>query len=82
LHGNRREYTWYSPNRGNGFRLDEAFIHRSLIPSVSSVEYYGAPGAPGRRDVGTRSVTTPRSLLISPDYPSNRSSSKAAMIRP
>lgn len=50
LHGNRREYTWYSPNRGNGFRLDEAFIHRSLIPSVSTVEYHWAPGATGRRD--------------------------------
>ncbi|MDP6605865.1 MAG: hypothetical protein QF664_06375 [Dehalococcoidia bacterium] len=28
LHGERREYTWYSPNAGNGFRLDQAFVHR------------------------------------------------------
>ena len=50
LHGDRLAYTWYSPNRGNGFRLDEAFIHRSLLPNVDSVEYHWAPDASGRRD--------------------------------
>ncbi len=50
VHGDRREYTWYSPNRGNGFRLDEAFIHRSILPKVASVEYHWAADATGRRD--------------------------------
>jgi exodeoxyribonuclease-3 len=50
VHGDRREYTWYSPNRGNGFRLDEAFVHRSVLPKVTSVEYRWAPDATGRRD--------------------------------
>ncbi len=39
LHGERREYTWYSPNAGNGFRLDQAFVHRSLLPSVRAVRH-------------------------------------------
>ncbi|MDZ7727529.1 MAG: PUA domain-containing protein [Dehalococcoidia bacterium] len=25
VHGDSREYTWYSPNGGNGFRIDQAF---------------------------------------------------------
>ena len=39
LHGDRREYTWYSPNGGNGFRLDQAFVHRWLMPRLVSVGY-------------------------------------------
>ena len=50
LHGDRREYTWYSPNRGNGFRLDHAFIRRELLPSLTSVEYRWAADSSGRRD--------------------------------
>ncbi len=50
FHGDRQAYTWYSPNRGNGFRLDEAFIHRSLLPSVASVEYHWAADSTSRRD--------------------------------
>ena len=33
-HGDHEGYTWYSPNRGNGFRLDEAFINRALLPRL------------------------------------------------
>jgi len=39
LHGDRRAYTWYSPNKGNGFRLDHAFVHESLVSRVSRVRY-------------------------------------------
>ncbi len=28
--GDSREYTWYSPNGKNGFRLDQAFLHPTL----------------------------------------------------
>jgi exonuclease III len=39
MHGNKPAYTWYSPNGHNGFRLDEAFIHRSLIPRLHDTYY-------------------------------------------
>jgi exonuclease III len=40
LHGDEaRAYTWYSPNAGNGFRLDQAFVSRSLLPRVVSARY-------------------------------------------
>lgn len=39
LHGQKREYTWYSPNGKNGFRLDEAFANKRLQPYITSFEY-------------------------------------------
>ncbi|HEX9922342.1 MAG TPA: endonuclease/exonuclease/phosphatase family protein [Anaerolineae bacterium] len=39
LNGNERAYTWYSPNGGNGFRLDQAFLNQSLLPFVSTMRY-------------------------------------------
>jgi len=50
LHGARREFTWYSPNGNNGFRLDQAFTHPCLAPRVRGVwQCWGGEGA-GRRD--------------------------------
>lgn len=44
LHGDRRSYTWYSPNGGNGFRLDQAFVHRSLRARLDRARYvWGTP---------------------------------------
>jgi exonuclease III len=44
LHGDAREYTWYSPNAGNGFRLDQAFVNRHLLPRLGQVRYeWGRP---------------------------------------
>jgi exonuclease III len=39
LKGQERVYTWYSPNGGNGFRLDQAFINQPLLPAVADVRY-------------------------------------------
>ena len=39
LHGHRRAYTWYSPNGRNGFRLDEAFVNRALLPRMLGARY-------------------------------------------
>jgi exonuclease III len=39
LHGQRRAYTWYSPNGRNGFRLDQAFINRRLLPRLIDTRY-------------------------------------------
>lgn len=52
-HGDHaRAFTWYSPNAGNGFRLDEAFLHPSLADRLCSVQHrWGIDGdAKGRRD--------------------------------
>lgn len=39
LHGNQRDFTWYSPNGRNGFRLDQAFLHPLLHNELRSFEY-------------------------------------------
>ncbi len=51
-HGDRREYTWYSPNAGNGFRLDQAFLSRPLMSRLRSVRHeWARPDPDDRRDV-------------------------------
>ena len=56
LHGERRAYTWYSPNGRNGFRLDEAFINRALQPRLRAARYvWGKP----------RGERTPRREVLS-----------------
>ena len=42
LHGDRREYTWYSPNGRNGFRLDQAFINPTLLTRLHRVRHVWA----------------------------------------
>jgi exonuclease III len=51
LRGATRAYTWYSPNGGNGFRIDQAFVNRALRSRLRSASYEwgGTPGVrPGR----------------------------------
>ena len=50
LEGPRREYTWYSPNKGNGFRLDQAFLSPKLVPNLSSVTHAWAGASEGYTD--------------------------------
>ena len=50
LRGLARVYTWYSPNRGNGFRIDQAFVNRELSTRLRDVRY----------DWGTRGPARPR----------------------
>lgn len=41
-----RIYTWYSPNGGNGFRLDQAFVNRPMLPRLQRVAYeWGRDGS-------------------------------------
>jgi len=51
LRGEARGYTWYSPNGGNGFRIDQAFVNRALRPRLRDArhEWGRAAGALGRR---------------------------------
>src|SRR5205814_8294171 len=39
LRGPARAYTWYSPNKGNGFRIDQAFLNQELVPRLRDVRY-------------------------------------------
>jgi exonuclease III len=44
LHGDARVYTWYSPNGGNGFRLDQGFVNCHLLPRLRQAGYvWGQP---------------------------------------
>jgi exodeoxyribonuclease-3 len=44
LRGDERVYTWYSPNAGNGFRLDQAFVNRRLLSRLRDARYeWGRP---------------------------------------
>ncbi|MBT6276650.1 MAG: hypothetical protein HOI95_21250 [Chromatiales bacterium] len=51
LHGQRQEHSWYSPNAGNGYRLDQAYINRGLVRRLVGARYqWGtARGAPNKR---------------------------------
>jgi exonuclease III len=53
LKADERFFTWYSPNAGNGFRLDQAFLNRAMLPRLRDVCYeWGCPaeGPVPRRD--------------------------------
>ena len=39
LRGTARAYTWYSPNGGNGFRIDQAFVNHQLRPRLRDVRH-------------------------------------------
>jgi exonuclease III len=39
LRGAARAYTWFSPNGGNGFRIDQAFVNRALRPRLRGFRY-------------------------------------------
>ena len=53
LHGEVPVDPWYSPSRGNGFRLDGAFVNQGLIRRLVEARYeWGqADTADSRRDV-------------------------------
>jgi exonuclease III len=51
--GAARAYTWYSPNAGNGFRIDQAFVNRELLPALTGMRYdWGRAGGIGGRAAG------------------------------
>lgn len=51
LHGDRREYTWFS-HRNNGFRLDQAYSCPRLTPAVKRLRHVWGhnPDQPDRRE--------------------------------
>jgi exonuclease III len=51
LHAGARAYTWYSPNGRNGFRIDQAFVNRALLPRLVRARHvWAGPPRRGRRD--------------------------------
>ena len=50
LHGNKRDFTWYSPNGRNGFRLDQAFLHPSLHSKLKQFDYIWGGDTSKRRE--------------------------------
>ena len=47
LQGAQRVYTWYSPNGGNGFRIDQAFVNDRLLSALTRARYAWARPRPG-----------------------------------
>ncbi len=47
VQGRRRSYTWYSPNGRNGFRLDQGFLSRPLLPRLSRASHAWGGGRRG-----------------------------------
>jgi exonuclease III len=39
VRGSARAYTWYSPNGGNGFRIDQAFVNPDLLPRLTRASH-------------------------------------------
>ena len=39
IHGERREYSWYSPNGNNGYRLDHVFLSASLKSRLTGAKF-------------------------------------------
>lgn len=39
VHGDKREYSWYSPNAGNGYRLDHIFLSAALAPRLQAATF-------------------------------------------
>ena len=50
LHGDTRDYTWYSPNGRNGFRLDQAFFHPTLHNKLATIQYIWGGNTTLRRE--------------------------------
>jgi len=66
VRGEERAYTWYSPNGGNGFRIDQAFVNRALRPRLREARHeWGV--APGRR--ARHALSDHAALLIDLDAP-------------
>ncbi len=50
-HGARRSWTWYSPNAGNGYRLDQGFVNAALLARLRHIRHaWGRMRGAPRRD--------------------------------
>ena len=59
-----RAYTWYSPNGGNGFRIDQAFVNRALRPRLLSASYVWGVAPHGRARGPRHALSDHAALLV------------------
>jgi len=79
LRGRERAYTWYSPNGGNGFRIDQAFVNRALRPHLVSAHHeWGARAEPGGGRARRHALSDHAALLVDLSVPETRSTSRAS----
>lgn len=71
LHLDGREYSWFS-NRGNGFRLDHAFLSSGIEPALRGATYSQAERAPG--------ITDHAALILDLDVPMPTLESASGML--
>jgi exonuclease III len=65
LKGEERAYTWYSPNGGNGFRIDQAFVNRALQPRLRAASYvWGAPAKASSGAVRRHALSDHAALMV------------------
>ena len=64
LRGGERAYTWYSPNGGNGFRIDQAFMNGALQPRLRSASYVWGVPANGRAVAARRHALSDHAPLM------------------
>jgi exonuclease III len=63
--GSERAYTWYSPNGGNGFRIDQAFVNSALRPQLRCARYeWGAADADRSRRQRRDALSDHAALLV------------------
>jgi len=59
-----RAYTWYSPNGGNGFRIDQAFVNRALQPRLRAAWHEWGTPTGGRADRARRHALSDHAALL------------------
>jgi len=65
LRGDARAYTWYSPEAGNGFRIDQAFVNPGLLPRLTGVRHaWGRHAGGGSVDGGRGGLSDHAALLL------------------
>jgi len=64
LRGEERGYTWYSPNGGNGFRIDQAFVNSALHPRLRDARHEWGRAAGGRGRRGRRDALSDHAALL------------------
>ena len=50
VHAKSREFTWYSPNGRNGFRIDQAFLNPQLAARLTGAAHHWGRAGRGRHD--------------------------------
>ena len=72
LRGEERAYTWYSPNGGNGFRIDQAFVNSTLRPRLRDARHEWGAADTGRSRPRRRDALSDHAALLIDLHPAAR----------